>query len=75
MQTEIKTKRKSVSLISKVNLNIKRTREEAGMTQLELETNTQLKIYKYESGTKEMTLTTLEIIANALNIEPYKLLK
>lgn len=75
METEIKTKRKSVSLISKVNLNIKRTREEAGITQQELEINTQLKIYKYESGTKDMTLTTLEIIASALNTEPYKLLQ
>jgi len=75
MQKETKTKRKAVSLISKVNLNIKRTREKAGLTQQELETSTQLKAYKYESGTKDMTLTTLEIIANALNIEPYKLLQ
>lgn len=68
-----KQKRKNSALISKVNMNIKIRREEIGMSQKQLEAVTRLKMYKYESGNKEMTITTIGIIADALQTESYKL--
>jgi len=54
-------------------MNIKIRREEIGMSQKQLEAVTRLKMYKYESGNKEMTITTIGIIADALQTESYKL--
>ena len=68
-------KRKNTALISKVNLNIKKRREKLDIPQMELDAKTGLKMYKYESGEKDMTLTTLGIIADALKTEPHILLR
>lgn len=69
-----KNKRKATNLISKTSLNIKLRRKELGLSQTELDELTGLKCYKYESGKKEMTLTTIAIYSEALQLEPHQLL-
>jgi len=69
-----KNKRKATSLIAKTNLNIKLRREQLGLNQSELDKLTGLRTYKYESGEQEMTLTTVAIFSDALQIKPYQLL-
>ena len=69
-----KKQRRDTPLISKANLNIKKRREDLDMSQMELDVKTGLKSYKYESGKKEMNLTTIGIFAKALKTEAYKLL-
>ena len=69
-----KSKRKAVELISKTNLNIKLRREQLGLNQAELDKITGLRTYKYESGEQEMTLTTIAIFSQALQLKPHELL-
>lgn len=61
-----------------VGKNVKYYRKNAGLTQLKLSIITEISkdyISEIERGKTLPSLKRLEIIANALNIEPYKLLK
>ena len=69
-----KNKRKALHFIYKINLKIKQRRKELGLSQIELDNITRLKTYKYESGDQEMTLTTIFIFSNALQLKPHQLL-
>jgi hypothetical protein len=69
-----KYKRKATDLISQTNLNIKLRREQLGLNQSELDKLTGLRTYKYESGEQEMTLTTIAIFSDALQVKPHQLL-
>ncbi len=68
-------KRQDTKLISRVASNIKYHRMKKGWSQEKLQEETGLAIARYESGKKDMTLTTLSILSNYLDIEPYELLK
>ena len=61
-------KRKAALLIMRVSENILNHRIAIGLTQEQLEGKTALPISRYESGKKDMTLTTLDIISKALGV-------
>ena len=55
--------------------NIRNCRMEKKLTQEQLQEVSGLRIYKYESGKNDMTLTTVHILSSYLEIEPWQLLK
>ncbi|TAL62661.1 MAG: XRE family transcriptional regulator [Bacteroidetes bacterium] len=67
-------KRQAGELIKLVAKNIKYYRKRSKMTQEQLQEETGLYFPRYESGKNDMTLTTLGILSEHLNIEPYMLL-
>ncbi len=69
---------KKDELINIIASNIKKYRNAAGMRQLDLSVQINVienHIYMLESGKRTPSIETILKIANALNIEPYKLLK
>lgn len=69
---------KKDDLINIIASNIKKYRNAAGMRQLDLSVQINVienHIYMLESGKRTPSIETILKIANALNIEPYKLLK
>ena len=69
---------KKDELINIIASNIKKYRNAAGMRQLDLSVQINVienHIYMLESGKRTPSIATILKIANALNIEPYKLLK
>jgi transcriptional regulator with XRE-family HTH domain len=68
-------KRKANKFIAKVASNIKYHRMKRNFSQEKLEDETGLTISRYESGNKDMTLTTIYILSEYLHVEPYKFLK
>ncbi len=75
MQVKYPNKRKAKELIRKVAFNIKRFRMKEGLTQEQLAGKTSITIQRCESGKNDMTLTTINILSEDLNVEPYELLK
>ncbi len=67
-------KRFEKDLVATVNLNLKLKREKNKQSQKEIDVLTNLNTAKYESGKKDMTISTLGIFGKALNEEPYKFL-
>lgn len=61
-------------LVSKVNSNIKKRREAKKLAQKDLTALINLNSAKYESGKKDMTLTTLSKFSKALDTQPHELL-
>lgn len=70
-----KKSRRNYKLIQQVAGNIKKYREKMHLSQEELEKNTGLAVFRYESGKHDMTLTTLSILSKGLMVESYQLLK
>ena len=68
-------KRRDKKLIEQAASNIKHHRMKKGWSQEKLQERTGLSIARYESGKKDMTLTTLGILSKHLSIESYELLK
>ena len=69
---------KKDELINIIASNIKKYRNAAGMRQLDLSVQINVienHIYMLVSGKRTPSIETILKIANALNIEPYKLLK
>ena len=69
---------KKDELINIIASNIKKYRNASGMRQLDLSVQINVienHIYMLESGKRTPSIETILKIANALNIEPYKLLK
>lgn len=66
------------SFIKKVGKNIKKLREAKGLTQVELAVDANMAsstIGMLETAQNDMTLSKINAIAKALEIEAYKLLK
>ena len=66
------------SFIEKVGKNIKKYREAKGLTQVELATDCNMSpstIGMVETAQNDMTLSKINSIAKALNVEAYILLK
>ena len=61
-------------IVSKANLNIKLIREAKEIPQKDLTATLGLNCAKYESGKKDMTLTTLSKFSKALDTQPHMLL-
>ncbi len=68
-------KRHATKLIEQVASNIKYYRTKKRMSQEKLQEETGLAIFRYESGRQDMTLTTIDVLARHLDIDPYELLK
>ncbi len=68
-------KRQATELIKIVANNIKQYRLKKNLSQERLEDETGLTIARYESGNHDMTLTTICILSQHLDLEPYELLK
>lgn len=75
MTAKLSNKRKSKALIQKTAFNIKKYRLRAGFTQEKLRELTNISVSRCESGKYDMTLTTIQILSEQLEIEPYELLK
>lgn len=67
-------KRQDSKLLEKVARNLKYHRMKKGWSQEKLQEGTGLAVARYESGKKDMTLTTISILSNYLQVEPYELL-
>lgn len=70
-----KKSRRDYKLIAKVAGNIKKYREQMNLSQEQLQENTGLAIFRYESGKNDMTLTTLSILSEQLKVKSYQLLE
>ena len=68
-------KRHASKLIEKVASNIKYQRMKNGLSQERLGDETGLAIERYESGRYDLTLTTINVLAERFNIEPHILLQ
>ena len=75
MKKQKEREKKAAELLHRVANNIRKRRTELKMTQKELEECSGLRIYKYESGNNDMTLTTLCCLSEHLKVEVWELVK
>lgn len=69
-----KKSRRDYCLIQQVAINIKKYRIQMNLTQEQLQENTQLAVFRYESGKHDMTLSSISILSEHLQVDPWQLL-